>query len=143
MTAQDPEIAFQLFAQWKTDRSLAEAQARARQAGMTVGLIADMAVGMDPAGSHAWSVPSEVLRGLTVGAPPDAFNSSGQNWGLTNLSPHGLMESGYGGLIATLRAAMRHAGGIRLDHAMGPAPLHLPDRLRHGLQRPGVAGLGR
>jgi 4-alpha-glucanotransferase len=119
LSAHDPEIRFQLFLQWQADESLAQAQARARQAGMPVGLIADMAVGMDPAGSHAWSAPNEVLRGLTVGAPPDIFNSKGQNWGLTNLSPHSLLEHGYGGFLATLRAAMRHAGGIRLDHAMG------------------------
>lgn len=115
----DPDVAFQLFLQWRADVSLAVAQAKARHAGMGVGLITDMAVGMDPAGSHAWSAPQEVLRELTVGAPPDAFNSKGQNWGLTNLSPHGLTQSGYDGFIATLRAAMRHAGGIRLDHAMG------------------------
>jgi 4-alpha-glucanotransferase len=60
-----------------------------------------------------------VLRGLTVGAPPDIFNTKGQDWGLTNLSPHGLQDHGYSGFLATLRAAMRHAGGIRLDHAMG------------------------
>ena len=115
----DPEVAFQLFLQWQADRGLAGAQAHARAAGMAVGLIADMAVGMDPAGSHAWSAPKEVLRRLTVGAPPDTFNAKGQNWGLTNLSPHGLIESGYAGFLATLRSAMRHAGGIRLDHAMG------------------------
>jgi 4-alpha-glucanotransferase len=119
LSAKDPEIAFHLFAQWQADRSLAVAQASARRAGMPVGLIADMAVGMDPAGSHAWSAPKEVLRGLTVGAPPDIFNARGQNWGLTNLSPRGLIDTGYAGFIATLRAAMRHAGGIRLDHAMG------------------------
>jgi len=119
LTTEDALIAFQLFAQWRADSSLGAAQALAVHAGMPVGLIADMAVGMDPAGSHAWSAPSEVLSGLTVGAPPDIFNIGGQNWGLTNLSPRGLMKNGYGGFIATLRAAMRRAGGIRLDHAMG------------------------
>jgi 4-alpha-glucanotransferase len=119
LNPDDPDVAFQLFLQWQADASLAQTQARAREAGMAVGLVADMAVGMDPAGSHAWSAPREVLRGLTVGAPPDIFNAAGQNWGLTNLSPQGMMESGYGGFIATLRAAMRHAGGIRLDHAIG------------------------
>src|SRR5438067_4194130 len=69
LTAKDPDIAFQLFLQWQADRSLAAAQSAARGAGMAVGLITDMAVGMDPAGSHAWSAPREVLRGLTVGAP--------------------------------------------------------------------------
>lgn len=119
LKAQDPEVAFQLFLQWQADMSLGAAQTRARQAGMPIGLITDLAVGMDPAGSHAWSAPEEVLRKLTVGAPPDIFNSKGQGWGLTNLSPHGLRDHGYGGFLATLRAAMRHAGGIRLDHAMG------------------------
>jgi 4-alpha-glucanotransferase len=119
LSARDPEIAFQLFVQWRADTSLAAAQTQARASGMRVGLIADMAVGMDPAGSHAWSAPKEVLNGLTVGAPPDIFNSRGQNWGLTNLSPKGLTEQGYSGFIATLRSAMRNAGGIRLDHAMG------------------------
>src|SRR6185437_8251 len=108
LVPDDPDVRFQLFLQWQADESLAAAQARARAAGMPIGLIADMAVGMDPTGSHAWSAPREVLRGLTVGAPPDAFNANGQNWGLTNLSPHGLIESGYSGFLATLRAAMRH-----------------------------------
>jgi 4-alpha-glucanotransferase len=119
LAPKDADVAFQLFLQWQADTGLAEAQASAVQGGMPIGLITDMAVGMDPGGSHAWSAPKEVLRGLTVGAPPDIFNTKGQNWGLTNLSPRGLLDDGYGGFLATLRAAMRHAGGIRLDHAMG------------------------
>jgi 4-alpha-glucanotransferase len=119
LTEKDRDIAFQLFAQWQADRSLAAAQATARDGGMTVGLIADLAVGMDPAGSHAWSAQDEVLQGLTVGAPADDFNGQGQNWGLTGFAPQALAESGYAGFTATLQAAMRHAGGIRIDHAMG------------------------
>jgi len=117
--ANDRDVRFQLFLQWRADESLGAAQSRARNAGMAVGIVTDLAVGMDPGGSHAWSAPQEVLRNLTVGAPPDIFNAKGQNWGLTTLSPHALAQNGYGGFIATLRAAMRHAGGIRLDHAMG------------------------
>jgi 4-alpha-glucanotransferase len=126
-----PDIAFQLFLQWRAETALAAAQARCRQAGMAIGLISDLAVGMDPAGSHAWSAPDEVLRGLSIGAPPDFYNAAGQNWGLTGFSPQGLARGGYDGFIETLRAAMRHAGGIRLDHAMGLMRLWvIPDGAR-------------
>jgi 4-alpha-glucanotransferase len=121
-------IDFHIFLQWLTAKSLAAAQACARAAGMAVGLIADLAVGMNPNGSHAWSAPNEILRGLSVGAPPDIFNREGQDWGLTALSPHGLLDSGHDAFIATLRAAMGHAGGVRIDHAMGLRRLWLiPD----------------
>jgi 4-alpha-glucanotransferase len=86
---------------------------------MPIGLIADIAVGIDRTGSQAWSTPHELLGNLSVGAPPDTFNSAGQNWGLTTFSPTALRATGYDGFIATLRAGMQHAGGIRIDHAMG------------------------
>ena len=117
--ADDPEIRFQLYLQWRADAALREAQARAKKAGMAIGLIADMAVGVDPDGSLAWSSRSEMLDGLNIGAPPDIFNPAGQDWGLTTFSPGGLRAGGFSGFIATLRAAMRNAGGMRLDHAMG------------------------
>jgi 4-alpha-glucanotransferase len=109
---------FQLYLQWRADRALARAQARARAAGMTVGLIVDMPVGIDPSGSEAAANAGAMLQGLSIGAPPDALGPEGQNWGLTTYSPAGLIRTGYAGFIQTLRAAMRHAGGIRLDHAM-------------------------
>lgn len=119
LTSDDKDVRFQLFLQWQAAKGLQAAQAAAVGAGMKVGLITDMAVGMDPSGSHAWSVSGEVLQGLSIGAPPDIYNPAGQNWGLTGFSPRGLRSGGYAGFIGTLRAAMRHAGGIRLDHAMG------------------------
>jgi 4-alpha-glucanotransferase len=119
LTVDDRDIAFQLFVQWRADQGLQAAQARAKDSGMRIGLITDMAVGMDPGGSHAWSAPEEILQGLTVGAPPDLFNTKGQNWGLTNLSPLMLRRTGFAGFIGTVASAMRRAGGIRLDHAMG------------------------
>ena len=64
---------FHVFLQWLSDRSLAQAQAAAKDAGMSIGLIADLAVGMDAGGSHAWSRPADLLNGLSVGAPPDVF----------------------------------------------------------------------
>jgi 4-alpha-glucanotransferase len=112
------ELEFQLFLQWLAARSAAAAQ-QAACATAAIGIIADIAVGMDPEGSHAWSAPDELLCGLHVGAPPDIFNTWGQDWGLTNFSPRALQRSGFASFIATLRANMRHAGGVRLDHAMG------------------------
>jgi 4-alpha-glucanotransferase len=119
LPAADPEVEFHLFLQFLADRGLAAAQSAAKESGMRIGLIADLAVGMDGAGSHAWSSPEDVLTGVSVGAPPDLLGPDGQNWGLTALSPTGLAASGFDGFLATLRAAMRNAGGVRIDHAMG------------------------
>jgi 4-alpha-glucanotransferase len=113
------EITFHCFLQWIADRSFAAAQAGAKRAGMRIGLIADLAVGMSGAGSHAWTSQDKVLVGLEIGAPPDLYNARGQNWGLTTFSPHALRAEGFAPFIATLRASLRHAGGLRIDHAMG------------------------
>lgn len=119
------EILYHQFLQWLADRSVAAAQRICRQAGMRVGLIGDLAVGMDPNGSHAWSRQSDILLGLTIGAPPDLLNPEGQNWGLTGFSPRAMENNGFASFLATLRATMRHVGGIRVDHAMGLARLWL------------------
>src|SRR4051812_7829707 len=123
--SQPEEILFHQFLQWIADRSVGAAQDTARQAGMRIGLIGDLAVGMDPSGSHAWSRQSDILLGLTIGAPPDLLNPKGQDWGLTGFSPRALEDHGFAPFLATLRAAMRHVGGIRVDHAMGLARLWL------------------
>jgi 4-alpha-glucanotransferase len=115
----DPEVEIHLYFQFLAERGLAAAQREASVSGMRIGLIADLAVGMDGAGSHAWSAPTDVLTGVSVGAPPDLLGPEGQNWGLTALSPTGLAASGFGGFLETLRTAMRNAGGVRIDHAMG------------------------
>jgi 4-alpha-glucanotransferase len=119
------EVLFHCFLQWLAERSFAAAQKDARAAGMRIGLIADLAVGMDASGSHAWSRPSDILVGLEVGAPPDLFNLLGQNWGLTAFSPRALVAGGFAPFIATLRAGMRNAGGLRIDHAMSLTRLWL------------------
>lgn len=113
------EVLFHTFLQWIADRSFAAAQASAKQAGMRIGLISDLAVGTNSGGSQAWMNQASILGGLEIGAPPDLFNANGQNWGLTTFSPRALSEEGYAPFIATLRASMRHAGGVRIDHAMG------------------------
>jgi 4-alpha-glucanotransferase len=117
--AHEHELLFHAFLQWLADRSFAGAQKKAVDAGMRVGLITDLAVGMHVSGSATWSDQNGVLTGLQIGAPPDLFNPVGQNWGLTTFSPRALVTGGYASFIATLRAAMRHAGGVRIDHAMG------------------------
>jgi 4-alpha-glucanotransferase len=117
--AHPDEIAFFVFAQWLARESLDAAQAAAKSSGMALGLIADLAVGMDPGGSHAWSRRDELLTGLSVGAPPDPLGPDGQDWGLTSFSPAALRRTGFEGFIATLRASLAHAGGIRIDHALG------------------------
>ena len=117
--ANSREIAFHVFLQWIADRSLDAAQAHARAAGMRIGLVSDLAVGMEAGGSHAWSCQRDLMVGLNVGAPPDPFNPLGQDWGLTAFSPRALASRGFAPFIATLRAALRNAGGLRIDHVMG------------------------
>ncbi|WP_020177733.1 4-alpha-glucanotransferase [Methylopila sp. M107] len=113
------EVEFHLFLQWIADRSFGETQRVARKAGMSIGLISDLAVGMDAGGSHAWSRQQDVLVGLSVGSPPDLFNPNGQGWGLATFSPIALKRTGFEPFLATLRACMKNAGGVRIDHAMG------------------------
>ena len=117
------EVTRHAYYQFLADRSMAAAQRAARQAGMPVGLVADLAVGVDAGGSQCWGSPGETLNGLSIGAPPDMLSVLGQNWGLVAYSPVGLRLNGFDGYIAMLRAAMRHAGGVRIDHAMGLARL--------------------
>ena len=118
-------IQFHIFAQWIAARSFASVQQSAREAGMRIGLISDLAVGMSPGGSHAWSRQQDLLPGLSIGAPPDLFNPHGQDWGLTGFSPQALIARGFEPFLATLRVALRHAGGVRIDHVMGLSRLWL------------------
>ncbi len=113
------DIRFFVFAQWLAARSLAAANRSARTGGMAVGLIADLAVGLDAGGSHAWSRPADLLQGLSIGAPPDLLGPDGQEWGITGFSPRSLVANGFEPLIATLRSALGLARGIRIDHALG------------------------
>lgn len=113
------ELRFHQFLQWLADTSLASAQRAAKEAGMTIGVIADLAIGTDAGGSHAWSCRRDLLNGLSIGAPPDLLNAQGQNWGLTTHSPRALRRNGYRPFIDLLRATLRHAGGLRIDHVFG------------------------
>ncbi|TDF81549.1 4-alpha-glucanotransferase [Pseudomonas sp. H9] len=125
------QIQFHAFCQWLIERSLQRAQDAARSNGMAIGLIADLAVGTDGAGSQAWSRQDELLAELNVGAPPDILNRSGQNWGICAFSPEGLRRNGYRAFIELLRANFAHAGGLRIDHVMGLQRLWLIPRGKH------------
>lgn len=113
------EIKFHAFAQWLVTAGLDRVQQSAKAAGMTMGLIADLAVGADGGGSQAWSRQAELLASLSVGAPPDVLNQHGQNWGISAFSPQGLRDNGYRAFIEMLGANLAHAGGMRIDHVMG------------------------
>lgn len=116
-TGIGPEQA--LFGQWLAAQAWRLAQEQAVAGGMRIGLVADLAVGFDPAGTEAAAAGQAVLRGLELGAPPDAFNADGQAWGITGYSPTGLAQSGFAPFIALLRAVMRDRGGVRIDHILG------------------------
>ncbi|MBI1206919.1 MAG: 4-alpha-glucanotransferase [Azospirillum sp.] len=111
------------FLQWRLDGQLAAAAAAG--AAMPVGLYRDLAVGFDHDGSEAWTEQATVMSGVSVGCPPDLRNPLGQDWGVAGYSPLALEESGYAPFIAVLRANMRHAGALRIDHAFQIARLYL------------------
>jgi 4-alpha-glucanotransferase len=126
--AHRDEVEFHAFAQWLATRGLDDAQARARAAGMRYGLVADLAVGVDPSGSDAWRQRGELLRGVSIGAPPDLLAPEGQRWGLTTFSPRALRELGCAPFLELVRATLAHAGGMRVDHVIGLERLWLvPD----------------
>ena len=110
---------FIAWRQWVADEQLGAAAAAAKERGMAVGLYRDLAVGADRAGSETWADAAAVVSGAQVGAPPDIYNPAGQNWGLPPFHPRALWEEGYRSFIELVRANMRHAGGLRIDHAMG------------------------
>ncbi|MGW0872739.1 4-alpha-glucanotransferase [Streptomyces sp. NPDC002740] len=104
---------------WLTDAQLTAAQRAAREAGMPVGIVHDLAVGVHPEGADAWAQQEYFAAGMSVGAPPDAFNARGQDWGLPPWRPDRLAASGYAPYRRLLKALFRYAGALRIDHVMG------------------------
>ena len=119
------EIEFVEFVQWIADRQLGGCQALARKLGMKVGLYLDVAVGVQAGGFDAWNEQEAISRHLSVGAPPDPLNTAGQNWGLAGFNAAGLEIRSFEPFREMLRASMRHAGAIRLDHVLGLKRLYL------------------
>jgi glycogen debranching enzyme GlgX/4-alpha-glucanotransferase len=126
--AQAYEVDFALFCQWLADRQLSAAAARAKSAGLEIGLYRDLAVGAAPDGAESWSRAGELATGASVGAPPDPFSLQGQIWHLPPPDPIASAREGWRGLAALYGANMRHAGMLRIDHAMGLTRLFvIPD----------------
>ncbi|MEJ2124354.1 MAG: glycogen debranching protein GlgX [Alphaproteobacteria bacterium] len=116
-------VQFHLFTQWLAERQFAEAAASVREAGARLGIYRDLAVGAAPDGAEVWANAWQFLPGASVGAPPDPIGPEGQNWGLLPPNPLAWRRSGYAFFAGLLAANMRHAGALRIDHAMGLARL--------------------
>jgi 4-alpha-glucanotransferase len=112
-------VDFHTWLAWLTDTQLGAAQRAARVAGMPVGIVHDLAVGVHPHGADAWAQQEFFAAGMSVGAPPDAFNALGQDWGLPPWRPDRLAASGHAPYRGLLRAVFRCAGAVRIDHVMG------------------------
>ncbi|MBV9513258.1 MAG: 4-alpha-glucanotransferase [Mycobacteriaceae bacterium] len=118
-TEHGDEIDFHRWLQWQLDDQLTTAQARALAAGMTLGIMHDLAVGAHPNGADAWALQDVLVLGVSAGAPPDAFNQQGQDWSQPPWRPDALMDQEYLPFRAIVNSVMRHAGGVRIDHIMG------------------------
>ena len=105
-------IAFHEWQQYQVDRQLARASA-------ALPVMQDLPIGFDASGADAWAFQDVLAHGISVGVPPDEFNTRGQNWGLPPFVPGKLRSAGYEPFVQTIRACLRHAGGLRIDHVMG------------------------
>ncbi|MGH2807596.1 MAG: 4-alpha-glucanotransferase [Actinomycetota bacterium] len=105
-------VEFHIWLQWLLDRQLETAAAE-------IGLVHDLPVGIDPRGADAWLWQDVLPTGVTVGAPPDDFSATGQNWGLPPFDPWKLRAAGYQPFVETIRSALSHGIGLRIDHVMG------------------------
>lgn len=113
------DVEFYRWLQWVVDEQLGGVQRQAKEAGMSLGVVHDLAVGVHPEGADAWALADALARRVTVGAPPDQYNQLGQDWSQPPWRPDRLEELGYAPYRDMLRAALRHAGGIRIDHVIG------------------------
>jgi glycogen operon protein len=117
--AHADNVTFFAMLQWLADHQLAAADAAGRAAGLSLGFYRDLAVGTAPVGAEAWAEQNFLMTGVSVGAPPDPFAMEGQNWNLPPPNPWAMRAEGFEGFGALLRANMRHAGALRIDHVLG------------------------
>ena len=112
VAAHAMDVRFHAWLQWQLDRQV---EAAARE----IAIVNDLPIGIDVAGADAWCWQDLLAADVSVGAPPDEFSAAGQDWGLTPFVPHKLRAARYRPFIETIRAMLRHAGGLRIDHVMG------------------------
>lgn len=118
--AERPEqVEFFEYLQWQSELQLAAIGRSSWEHGLGVGLYLDLALGVDRGGGEVWATQDLYALGASIGAPPDVYNLNGQDWGLPPMIPQHLADAAYVPFIATLRANMRHAGAVRIDHVMG------------------------
>jgi len=119
LEANRDRVDFFAWLQWIAEEQLGACGRRSRELGLGVGLYQDLAISVDRAGAETWAWQGVYAEVASVGSPPDEFNLSGQNWGLPPPIPGALAETAYAPFVATLRANMRRAGALRIDHVMG------------------------
>jgi 4-alpha-glucanotransferase len=112
-------VDFHRWLQWQLDEQLAAAQTKAVSAGMSLGIVHDLAVGVHPDGADSWALQDALALGVSAGAPPDEFNQLGQDWSQPPWRPDRLEELEYQPFRALIRSVLRHAGGVRIDHIIG------------------------
>ncbi len=122
------EMDFHAFVQWLADRQLKECHSLTKKLHMPIGLYLDVAVGAAQDGADVWSNQGAYVRELSAGAPPDLLNTAGQDWGLASFHPGVLANTDFRLMRETLRAIMRYAGAIRIDHVLGFNRLYLVPR---------------
>jgi 4-alpha-glucanotransferase len=119
VAAHSKAVDFHRWLQWQLDEQLASAQSQAVAAGMSLGIVHDLAVGVHPDGADSWALQDVLALGVTAGAPPDEFNQLGQDWSQPPWRPDRLEEQEYQPFRALIRTVLRHAGGVRIDHIIG------------------------
>ena len=117
--AHEDEVEFFVWLQWVADNQLRTAQSSARDAGMRVGIMNDLAVGVSKESAEAWTLGDVFAQGVSVGAPPDHYNQMGQDWGQAPWRPDRLEDLSYQPFRAMVAGNLRHSGGLRVDHVMG------------------------
>lgn len=128
--AEDELVSFYMWLQFLCDEQLAAAQARAKAAGMKIGIMADLAVGVHPGGADAHNLAEYLAPDASVGAPPDGYNQHGQDWSQPPWDPRKLAEAGYQPWRDLLATVLRHSGGIRVDHILGLFRLYWIPRMQ-------------